>query len=74
MQAEIKAPARACAGAPVTVHYTLGYDFISHHRDDWMGLFEVGANDTPYVQTKHLYNIPCSEIFTLRNENVHTEA
>ena len=51
MQAEIKAPARACAGAPVTVHYTLGYDFISHHRDDWMGLFEVGSNDTPYGST-----------------------
>ena len=28
----------------------------------------------PYVQTEHLYNIQCSEIFTLRNENLHTEA
>ena len=27
-----------------------------------------------YVQTEHLYNIQCSEIFTLRNENLHTEA
>jgi hypothetical protein len=27
-----------------------------------------------YVQTEHLYNIQCSEIFTLRNEKLHTEA
>jgi hypothetical protein len=26
-----------------------------------------------YVQTEHLYNIQCSEIFTLRNEKLHTE-
>ena len=26
-----------------------------------------------YVQTEHLYNIQCSEIFPLRNEKLHTE-
>jgi hypothetical protein len=26
-----------------------------------------------YVQTEHLYNIQCSEIFTLRNEKFHIE-
>jgi hypothetical protein len=26
-----------------------------------------------YVQTEHLYNIQCSEIFTLINEKLHTE-
>jgi hypothetical protein len=29
--------------------------------------------DYPYVQTEHLYNIQRSEIFTLRNEKLHTE-
>ena len=27
-----------------------------------------------YVEKKHLYNIQCREIFTLRHENLHTEA
>jgi hypothetical protein len=27
-----------------------------------------------YVQPEHLYNIQCSEIFTQRNEKLHTEA
>jgi hypothetical protein len=31
----------------------------------------VMALRAAYVQTEHLYNIQCSEIFTLRNEKFH---
>jgi hypothetical protein len=34
-------------------------------------LFQVAV---PKYLDEHLYNIQCSEIFTLRNENLHTEA
>ena len=33
-----------------------------------------GLSHTGYEPDEHLYNIQCSEIFTLRNENLHTEA
>jgi hypothetical protein len=33
----------------------------------------VGQRVEVYVD-EHLYNIQCSETFTLRNENLHTEA
>jgi hypothetical protein len=33
-----------------------------------------GLGHEVYVSPSHLYNIQCSEIFTLRNEKLHTEA
>ena len=36
-------------------------------------LSHSGGLDAAMVQTEHLYNIQCSEIFTLRNEKLHTE-
>ena len=61
---------------------------ISEHEDRWNDHY--GKKDKPmqkkssakpehvkirvYVQTEHLYNIQCSEICTLRNEKLHTEA
>jgi twinkle protein len=33
-----------------------------------------GSKGSWYDFLQHLYNIQCSEIFTLRNEKLHTEA
>ena len=58
----------SCGGEEVGEKSAKG--FILHRKNVRIGT----PLSTGYVQTEHLYNIQCSEIFTLRNEKLHTEA
>ena len=49
---------------------TVVLEALAGHDD--IGKKPLGVKLPPYVD-EHLYNIQCSEIFTLRNEKLHTE-
>ena len=47
--------------------------FAGHHTGGGPSQLAVSADSAVLYVDEHLYNIQCSEIFTLRNEKLHTE-
>ena len=47
-----------------------GTKILTASSDKSARIWEVETGDCLQVQTEHLYNIQCSEIFTLRNEKL----